>query len=155
MSHERFRFIAGRLAVGNIAAAMLPGWAWIVTCCPEEEIGQGGFCDRVIDSRYQTYIPFKDGQELPTQMQAWLPSTRGHIRQGLAKGCVLIHCGAGESRSVFVAMDYLMDCLGLTTSEALGMVRRNHPTAAPAEVFLRYLSRTHKVEELSATGPRM
>lgn len=155
MSSARFHFVAGRLAVGNIAAAFLPGWAWVVTCCSTQQVEQAGFDPEAIDSRIQTYIPFEDGEEPPPQMRLWLASARGRIRQALFQGCVLIHCGAGESRSVFVAADYLMSCLGMTTSEAIGLISRSHPSAAPAEVFRRYLGKLHEVERLAGCGPRI
>ncbi|KAG5500340.1 hypothetical protein JKF63_03432 [Porcisia hertigi] len=53
---------------------------------------------------------------------------------------VLIHCFAGLSRSVTIAVAYLMHLKGITRDEALALVRLARPAARPNEGFLRELS---------------
>ncbi|KAG5474916.1 hypothetical protein CUR178_04366 [Leishmania enriettii] len=52
---------------------------------------------------------------------------------------VLIHCFAGLSRSVTIAVAYLMHLKGITRDEALAMVRLVRPAARPNDGFLREL----------------
>ncbi|KPA85563.1 putative phopshatase [Leptomonas pyrrhocoris] len=54
---------------------------------------------------------------------------------------VLIHCFAGMSRSVTIAVAYIMHLKGLTCTEALWMVRQARPAARPNEGFLGELKR--------------
>ncbi|KAG5474249.1 hypothetical protein LSCM1_03027 [Leishmania martiniquensis] len=52
---------------------------------------------------------------------------------------VLIHCFAGLSRSVTIAVAYLMHLKGITRDEALALVRLARPAARPNDGFLREL----------------
>ncbi|KAK7197444.1 phopshatase [Novymonas esmeraldas] len=53
---------------------------------------------------------------------------------------VLIHCFAGLSRSVTIAVAYLMHLKNITRDEALALVRLARPAARPNDGFLRELS---------------
>ncbi|CBZ28378.1 putative phopshatase [Leishmania mexicana MHOM/GT/2001/U1103] len=52
---------------------------------------------------------------------------------------VLIHCFAGLSRSVTIAVAYLMHLKGITRDDALALVRLARPAARPNDGFLREL----------------
>ncbi|CAC9501647.1 phopshatase [Leishmania donovani] len=52
---------------------------------------------------------------------------------------VLIHCFAGLSRSVTIAVAYLMHLKGITRDDALALVRLARPAAQPNDGFLREL----------------
>ncbi|GET89933.1 phopshatase, putative [Leishmania tarentolae] len=52
---------------------------------------------------------------------------------------VLIHCFAGLSRSVTIAVAYLMNLKGITRDEALSLVRLARPAARPNDGFLQEL----------------
>ncbi|KPI88304.1 putative phopshatase [Leptomonas seymouri] len=60
---------------------------------------------------------------------------------------VLIHCFAGLSRSVTIAVAYLMHLKGMTRDAALEMVRKARPAARPNEGFLRELKQYEEILE--------
>lgn len=49
---------------------------------------------------------------------------------------VLVHCNLGVSRSVTVAMAYLIEYEGMSLAEAFGTVREGRPSAYPHELLL-------------------
>ena len=56
--------------------------------------------------------------------QGWLP-------QGRRKGGVLVHCYAGQSRSVAFVLAYLCACQGLSLPDAYRIVVAARPCARP------------------------
>jgi hypothetical protein len=58
---------------------------------------------------------------------------------------VLIHCFAGLSRSVTIAVAYIMHLKGMTCDEALAMVRKARPAAHPNDGFLEELKRYEEI----------
>lgn len=61
------------------------------------------------------------------------------IDQGCAHGCVLVHCCAGQSRSVAFVIGYLMSRKGMSYEDAFGHVKRVRACAAPNEGFVQQL----------------
>lgn len=61
------------------------------------------------------------------------------IDQGCEHGCVLVHCCAGQSRSVAFVIGYLMSRKGMSYEDALGHVKRVRACAAPNEGFVQQL----------------
>lgn len=61
------------------------------------------------------------------------------IEEGLKKGCVLVHCNAGISRSVSIVTAYLMTRNKWTFDHAMQVVRAARPSAKPNEGFVRQL----------------
>lgn len=55
-------------------------------------------------------------------------------------GSVLIHCMMGQSRSVTVAMSYMMRKEEISEEEALRRVREHRPDAKPIDAFLKQLA---------------
>ena len=53
--------------------------------------------------------------------------------------CVLLHCASGVSRSVTMAIHYLMRTESMAFQAALDRIRAVHPAAAPNSGFLRQL----------------
>lgn len=51
----------------------------------------------------------------------------------------LVHCRKGQSRSAALVLGHLIVGEGLTLREALALVRRRHPTAAPNHGLMRCL----------------
>ncbi|KAL7699390.1 phopshatase [Lotmaria passim] len=58
---------------------------------------------------------------------------------------VLIHCFAGLSRSVTIAVAYIMHLKGMTCDEALAMVRKARPAARPNDGFLNELRQYERI----------
>lgn len=56
-----------------------------------------------------------------------------------ADGCALIHCNEGRSRSVALAAAYLIQTHGLSTEQALALIRHTRPGAAPRDNFVSQL----------------
>lgn len=56
-------------------------------------------------------------------------------------GTVLVHCFAGSSRSVTIAVAYLSVATSLTTKEGLTAIRACHPTANPNSGFKSQLAK--------------
>jgi protein-tyrosine phosphatase len=64
------------------------------------------------------------------------------MKQGdTSNGGVLVHCCAGQSRSVAFVMGYLMWRYGMGVDQALECVRRVRPCAMPNEGFMEQLRR--------------
>ena len=59
---------------------------------------------------------------------------------GTSLGGVLVHCHAGQSRSVAVAMAHVMRSRGLDVEEALRVVRVNNKNASPNAGFIAQLA---------------
>ena len=55
-------------------------------------------------------------------------------------GGVLVHCHAGQSRSVAVAMAHVMRARRLEVAEALRVVQKNNPAASPNAGFIAQLA---------------
>ena len=55
-------------------------------------------------------------------------------------GGVLVHCHAGQSRSVAVAMAHIMRARGLEVAEALRVCQKNNPAASPNAGFIAQLT---------------
>ncbi|EEC47494.1 predicted protein [Phaeodactylum tricornutum CCAP 1055/1] len=63
----------------------------------------------------------------------------GFIAKGLHHGSVLVHCQRGVSRSTTAVLLYLMRRLGMPLSQALTLVQRRRPQAAPIPAFVTFL----------------
>ena len=62
---------------------------------------------------------------------------RAHVRDD---GCALVHCNEGRSRSVALVTGFLVLTRGLSSSDALALVREVRPRAEPKEAFVRQLA---------------
>lgn len=63
----------------------------------------------------------------------------GFIDKGRQNGNILVHCNAGRSRSVSIALAYVMHRERLAVDVALGKLRETRPVAEPNEGFMRQL----------------
>jgi protein-tyrosine phosphatase len=84
----------------------------------------------------------------------YLDDATAFIASEIRFGCVLVHCGAGRSRSVSVVVAYLCRYAGMSYSEALSLVKARRPGAAPADCFKAAIERWLSLRELSEKGPR-
>ena len=84
----------------------------------------------------------------------YLDDATTFIADHIAKGCVLVHCGAGISRSAAVVIAYLCRYAGMSYAEALAFVKTKRPQVAPADVFKEAIERWLDLDKLSTTGPR-
>ena len=96
-----------------------------------------------------------DGSRVPSRgLEDYLDDAVMFIADQLANGCVLVHCGAGLSRSVSVVIAYLCRYAGMSYSEALSLVKARRPGAAPADCFKLAIERWLNLKDLTSKGPR-
>lgn len=87
-------------------------------------------------------------------LDEYLDATTAFIAAHIARGCVLVHCGAGISRSVAVVVAYLCRYAGMSYAEALAFVKSKRPQATPCDAFAAAVKRWLRLDDLAATGPR-
>lgn len=163
-SGEDFSFITDRLAIGNVASRAVPGFVAVVSVLATER--EGTLCDEwagapAVPRGTPIYgIDLADGEYLHSRsvdahdLSDYLDDASEFIAHHITHGCVLVHCGAGKSRSVAVVVAYLCRYTGMSLSEALSFVRERRPGACPAPCFLDAIKRWLKLDELATKGPR-
>ena len=97
---------------------------------------------------------FSCAHEDDRDLDYYLDDAAMFIAEHIEKGCVLVHCGAGLSRSVSVVIAYLCRYAGMSYSEALSFVKARRHGAAPADCFKLAIERWLSLRELSEKGPR-
>ena len=92
---------------------------------------------RAASIRYLHY-PIRDAR--PVRI-AWLNAILTSIEEGMARGSVLVHCGAGLSRAPMVVAAFL-DRMGLFSFDAaLRYIEQLRPAIAPSAVLAESISR--------------
>lgn len=136
-----YDFIMHRLAVGNFQSRSLPNWTMVVSVVTMEELHDGthDFSKNLIDVENCSFLflPVKDGEvesNYKSQLKATVRAIRKHIDEN-PDAEVLIHCMAGMSRSVSVAIAYLCSC-GMSPLEAKSFVCERRKIAAPYDGFM-------------------
>ena len=84
----------------------------------------------------------------------YLDEVTDFIAHHICKGCILVHCGAGISRSAAVVIAYLCRYAGMSYAEALAFVKARRPQVAPADVFKEAIERWLGLSKLTTAGPR-
>lgn len=159
-------FITDRLAVGDITSRTTPGFVAVVSLLTHEElraapkipgetyVRTGSMPARIIGRDPNVvsvlHVTVADGSTEPLD----LDEITSFIATYLAEGCVLVHCGAGMSRSVAIVVAYLCRYAGMSYVEALSFVKERRPGAAPADCFADAVKRWLRLEDLSSSGPR-
>ena len=70
----------------------------------------------------------------------YFPACFTFIDEAIAKkGCVLVHCNAGISRSASIVIGYLMNRKQMTFEEAFKLVKDKRPATRPNDGFLKQL----------------
>jgi predicted protein tyrosine phosphatase len=87
-------------------------------------------------------------------LDVFLTQATAFIASEIRYGCVLVHCGAGISRSAAVVIAYLCRYAGMSYAEALAFVKAKRPQVAPADVFKEAIERWLGLDKLAMTGPR-
>lgn len=94
------------------------------------------------------------GETYGHDLDEYLDDVTAFIAAHIARGCVLVHCGAGISRSVAIVVAYLCRYAGMSYDEALAFVRSKRPQAAPCDAFAAAVKRWLRLDYLTTTGPR-
>lgn len=171
-----YSFITDRLAVGDVASRAVPGFVAVVSLlatAPYDELYKAPVVPSQItisrtrghsaDMGWSTVVlhidindgegpgqTIGDGRDLAVYLDEATSFIAGHIRNG----CVLVHCGAGKSRSVSVVVAYLCRYAGMSLSEALALVKERRPGACPADCFVDAIKRWLELDKLAQRGPR-
>ena len=87
-------------------------------------------------------------------LEDFLDNATNFIATYIRRGCVLVHCGAGKSRSVAVVIAYLCRYAGMSFAEAAAFVAERRPGACPAPCFAEAIKRWLRLDELAMKGPR-
>jgi protein-tyrosine phosphatase len=146
MAQPSCHFILDRLAVGDVRSRRLAGWRAVVSCLTPEELAEA---PPVPDGVPVLHVPIADCEPgLAPHIEAAVACIRAHI----AEGAVLIHCGAGLSRSASVALAYLVAC-GMSLPEAESLLKRRRREACPYPGFVREIRAHFNCEALFHAGP--
>ncbi len=150
---QPFNFITDRLAIGSVEARSTPGFVAVVSVL--------GNMDRPGDEWHGApdvpegvpvwKIDLQDG-EMGLELE--LTTVCNYIAAKIISGCVLVHCGAGYSRSVAVVVAYLCRYMGMRLDEAVDFIKARRPGACPAPIFWEAITKWLKLDELAAKGPR-
>jgi hypothetical protein len=98
----------------------------------------------------------RQGNKVPSRgLEDYLDDATSFIAAHLRRGCVLVHCGAGKSRSVAIVIAYLCRYAGMSFVEAAAFVAERRPGACPAPCFAEAIKRWLRLDELATEGPRL
>jgi hypothetical protein len=105
--------------------------ATVITLCKEA-------VKRPIPGIRYRYFPVRDARPVSI---AWLNAILTSIEEGMSRGAVLVHCGAGMSRAPTVVAAYL-DCIGfLGFARALSYLEDLRPAVAPSKALVESIAR--------------
>jgi len=103
----------------------------------------------------QTAHPRPDSSEVTgPDLDTFLDDATSLIAAHIRRGCILVHCGAGKSRSVAVVIAYLCRYAGMSFAEAAAFVAERRPGACPAPCFVEAIKRWLRLDELAMKRPR-
>jgi len=171
VSQPDYTFITDRLAIGNVTARSVPGWVAIVTLLATDRPGilwdelkdapkvPNGVAYDELGGVPILHVDIADGESLrfgsdAHRLDDYLESAAAFIAKHIAHGCVLVHCGAGISRSAAIVIAYLCRYAGMSYSEALGFVKAKRPQVGPADAFAIAIKNWLQLDKLAARGPR-
>lgn len=141
-----YHFILDRLAVGDIYSRNVTGWQAIVSCVMPEELTN---MDAPPVDPPVLHIPIEDCEP---GLTPHIDRAVAFIREHIVKGAVLVHCGAGRSRSASVVIAYLVWC-GMSLPEAEGLLKYRRHAACPFSGFIREIRDHFDCESLFHAGP--
>jgi len=120
-------FLGGIKDAERLAAANPAGITAVISLCEEEVLPRGR------DIKY-VRIPIDDARPVPLpQFEAVMTAIAEHIRSGR----VLLHCGAGMSRSPIFAAAWMHRCGYLCVENALLEIADLRPVIDPSPVLLK------------------
>lgn len=178
-----YSHITDRLAIGNVASRQVPGFIAVVSLLATAPVDEMYGAPTIPNQRLHAHLPLNwkpehwldcvrpnrinvlhidinDGEGLGSplgdgrDLADYLDDATAFIAAHLKRGCVLVHCGAGKSRSVAVVVAYLCRYAGMSYTEALTLVKTRRPGAAPADCFATAIKRWLRLDDLETTGPR-
>lgn len=127
-------YVGSSMAAKNAAALREKQVTHVVNASPIVPcyyMGKGGWC-----LEYLKIPVFDDGS---INIRCYFDQVFEFIDQGCREGGVLVHCSAGQSRSVAFVVGYLVSRHGLSVDDALRAVQRVRPCALPNDGFMEQL----------------
>ena len=161
---SNYDFVTDRLAIGNVASRATPGFVAVVSVLATAPWDEVAGAPTVPNETPVLHIDLTDGESKRVRpdngetyghdLDEYLDDVTGFIAAHIRRGCVLVHCGAGKSRSVAVVIAYLCRYAGMSWIEAKNLVAARRPGACPAPCFAEAVKRWLKLDELELQGPR-
>ena len=146
-----YDFITDRLAVGNVASRAESGFVAVVSLLATAPWDEQHGAPAVPDGVPVHMIDIRDGEH---GLDKHLGGACDFITDHITRGCVLVHCGAGLSRSVSVVAAYLCRYAGMNLSEAVNFIKERRQCACPADVFWAAITQWLHLDALGQAGPR-
>lgn len=143
-----YHFVLDRLAIGGIYSRNVVGWTAVLSVvepCELENMDAPPLADGIA----ALYVPITDGEP---GLAPHLDRAVSFIREYIMRGAVLVHCGAGRSRSASVVIAYLVTC-GMSLPEAEALVKHRRPSACPYSGFIAEIRQHYGLDALFHTGP--
>lgn len=159
-----YNFITDRLAIGDVASRATPGFVAVVSVLATAPWDEVAGAPTVPNETPVLHIDLTDGESKRVRpdngetyghdLDEYLDDATSFIAAHIRRGCVLVHCCAGKSRSVAIVIAYLCRYAGMSPTEALAFVSARRKGACPAPCFVEAIKRWLRLDELATTGPR-
>lgn len=146
-----YNFVTDRLAIGDVASRSTPGFVAVVSLLATAPWDEQYGAPAVPEGVPVLLINIGDGH---SGLEAHLDAACAFIAEHITKGCVLVHCGAGLSRSVSVVAAYLCRYAGMSLSEAVNYIKDKRQGACPADIFWAAITQWLHLDVLGQGGPR-
>jgi protein-tyrosine phosphatase len=146
-----YDFVTDRLAIGDVASRATPGFVAVVSLLATAPWDEQYGAPAVPDGVPVHMIDLRDGEK---GLEAHLDAACAFIAEHITKGCVLVHCGVGLSRSVSVVAAYLCRYAGMSLSEAVNFIKAMRQGACPADIFWAAITQWLHLDVLGQGGPR-
>jgi dual specificity phosphatase 12 len=143
-----FHFVLDRLAIGDIYSRNVEGWTAVVSAVMPEEL-ENMSAPPLPDKVALLHVPIEDCEP---GLKPHLDRAVAFIREHVMNGAVLVHCGAGRSRSASIVIAYLVSC-GMSIPEAEALVKHRRKAACPFSGFIREIREHYDAERLFHAGP--
>ena len=146
-----YDFITDRLAIGDVASRAESGFVAVVSLLATAPWDEQHGAPAVPEGVPVHMIDLRDGER---GLEKHLGGACAFIAAQISRGCVLVHCGAGLSRSVSVVAAYLCRYAGMSLSEAVNFIKQRRQGACPADVFWAAITQWLHLDVLGQGGPR-
>jgi len=145
-----YDFITDRLAIGDVASRAESGFVAVVSLLSSSPFDEQYKAPAVPDGVPVLLINIGDGR---SGLENHLDGAVAFIAEHITRGCVLVHCGYGRSRSVSVVAAYLCRYAGMNLSEAVNFIKQRRQGACPADVFWAAITQWLHLDVLGQGGP--
>jgi len=146
-----YDFVTDRLAIGDVASRATPEFVAVVSVLATAPWDEQYRAPAVPEGVPVHMIDLRDGEK---GLETHLDAACAFIAERITKGCVLVHCGAGLSRSVSVVAAYLCRYAGMSLSEAVNFIKAKRQGACPADIFWAAITQWLHLDVLGQGGPR-